>query len=272
MTGTLAQPISIASYGNHFLRNGLETDNFERTNSTFQFCNKVDFRDFKKPFLLGKPKEIVVATNPSEWFRLLKNQQCQRLRLYYQKPSDSSLPSYKLAGFVGGGGTWFIEAVYEKFSNYWTSRWDVTRKDAPDSKIWTVNYGLTIKEQKTSDKQADLGILRDNLDRTLQEIAVFAFKQNLKSFGKIFDDSRKTLTSVAPQEDYYHKDLVKLEHYSVRAKQILFAAASAWVFGGMGSWNDLGFDNKDDNEQYERLSTQLFDCINDSLVGSINSF
>jgi hypothetical protein len=107
---------------------------------------------------------------------------------------------------------------------------------------------------------------------TLREIADFAFKQNLESFGKTFDSARKTLDSEQPEQDYYHKDLIKLDNYSLRAKQVLFSAASAWVFGGMGSWNDNGFENKADNDKYEELSSRLYNCINDSIVGVTNSF
>jgi predicted butyrate kinase (DUF1464 family) len=56
------------------------------------------------------------------------------------------------------------------------------------------------------------------------------------------------------------------------AKQLLFSAGNAWVFGGMGSWNDLGFDNKEDNETYDRLSEQLYSNINEAIIASTNTY
>ena len=41
------------------------------------------------------------------------------------------------------------------------------------------------------------------------------------------------------------------------AAQLLGAAQSAWVFGGMGSWNDLGFEGED-QALYDRLSEELY--------------
>src|SRR5258706_16035148 len=42
------------------------------------------------------------------------------------------------------------------------------------------------------------------------------------------------------------------------------AAMSAWVFGGMGLWNDLGFDGAD-GQEYERVSETLFTIINEAI-------
>ena len=38
------------------------------------------------------------------------------------------------------------------------------------------------------------------------------------------------------------------------------ACEAAWVFGGMGSWNDLGFQGED-QQTYERLSHRLFQLV-----------
>jgi len=269
MTGTLAQFISITSYANHFLKTGDFDTDFEKRNSTFQFCNRVDFRDFKKS-IFSKPKEVIVANNLIEWFELIKERKYLRLRLFNQNTADSLTPDHKLAGFVGGGVTWYIETVKKDSSDYWTSRWDVTKPNAADQKISTVNYGLTVKDEKTREIKKEINDLRLYLDTTLQEIANFAFKQDLDSFGKTFDNARRTLDSKQPEQNYYHKDLIALDNYSLNARQVLFSAASAWVFGGMGSWNDNGFDDKVINDKYEELSTRLYNCINDSIVGVIN--
>ena len=63
MTGTLAQIIALTAHGNDFLKNGSVPADFN-SNTTFQFCNKVDFSEFKKHFFFSKPKQKVVADNP----------------------------------------------------------------------------------------------------------------------------------------------------------------------------------------------------------------
>jgi hypothetical protein len=56
------------------------------------------------------------------------------------------------------------------------------------------------------------------------------------------------------------------------SKQIIFSAGSAWVFGGMGSWNDLGFDSKEDNKTCERLSERFYSNINKAIIVGANTY
>jgi hypothetical protein len=51
---------------------------------------------------------------------------------------------------------------------------------------------------------------------------------------------------------------------------MLKAAMSAWVFGGMGSWNDMGFPGETQKE-YEQVSDKLFDLLNESMEAAATS-
>lgn len=273
MTGTLAQVIALTAFGNDYLMNGEVPTDFSSANTTFQFCNQVDFRVFKKRFFFSKPKENIISTNPTEWFRYLKIDGCKHLRLYFEYSKDHSFAKdHKLAGLVGGGGNWLIETVYDNYSNYWSHRWEVTNKNAPDRKIWTVNYGMTRKKQHISNLQIDNYTTKQKLKQILSEIAEFAFKKNLQSWGEQFEKAKLTLDSLTPESNYYHTDLIPVDKYSLIARQIIFSAGSAWVFGGMGSWNDLGFDSKEDNEAYDRLSEQLYSNINEAIIAGTNTY
>lgn len=273
MTGVLAQLVTLTGYGNAFLKHEKTPPGFDSGNSAFQFCNKIDFREFEKQFFFSKPREKVVAERPTEWFAYLRAGRCKHLRLYFEHSKDQRFAKeHKLAGFVGGGGTWLIECVYDGFSNYWANRWTVTDQNATDNKIWTVNYGSIGVRQSTRNLQVDNENIKSRLGVTLAEIAGFAFKHDLQGWGDQFAKAKSTLDSALPAENYYHKDLIPLDNYSSIAKQILFSAGSAWVFGGMGSWNDLGFANKEDNETYERLSEQLYSDINKAIIGAINTY
>jgi len=55
MTGTLAQIIALTAFGNDFLKNGTLPTDFNTANTTFQFCNKVDFREFKNLLFFLNP-------------------------------------------------------------------------------------------------------------------------------------------------------------------------------------------------------------------------
>lgn len=272
MTGSLAQVIALTAFGNDYLKNGHIPKYFINKNTTFQFCNKVEFGERKKIFFI-KLREIVVANNPVEWFKFLKSDGCKHLKLYFEYSKDQSFAEdHKLAGLIGGGGSWLIEAVYDNYSNYWANKWEVTNLNAADRNIWKVNYGIAVRNQHISNLQIDNKEIKNTLRRTLMEISDFAFKQNLQSWGQQFEKARSTLDSLIPEENYYHNDLIPIDNYSLLAKQIIFSAGSAWVFGGMGSWNDLGFHKKEDNEAYNRLSKQLYSNINQALIAGVNTY
>jgi hypothetical protein len=273
MTGIVAQLISLVSFGNDFLINGKLSVDYLQNNTTFQFCNLVDFRENKKTYFFSKTKEIVISNNPIDWFQYLKDHGCKKLRLYYKHSKEqASVKDHQLAGLVGGGGVWLIEAVYKDYSNYWLNSWAVTNQNARDRKIWSVNYTLVLSGIETSDIRIDLTEAKSRLSSTLIEIAGFAYSQKLDSWGSQFVKANKTFESPNPNENLYDKDLIVSANYSLISQQVLFSAGSAWVFGGMGSWNDLSFDKKEDNEKYDNLSAKLYDTIIEGIIAAVNSY
>jgi hypothetical protein len=272
MTGPLAQLISLVSYGNHFLLTGVMPEKFYPERSVFKFCNSIKFVAFKKKFFSSKFKEIEIAADPYNWFKLLKREKCKHLSIFYEASKDDTVgPDHKLAGFVGGGGTWLIEALFNTHSDLYANNWTVTNKDAADKKIWSVKYGNTAWDQQTVNQQFDLATTKDELGYVLSKIAAFADEHGLTSWTNIFNKAQKALASDEPEAGYYHADLVVTENYSLLTRQVLFAAGLAWVFGGMGSWNDLGFDTETDNKTYDKLSAALYQAINKGIVAAINS-
>ena len=272
MNGMLAQMIAITAYGNAYLHHRGIPDNFDFLNTTFQFCNKVDFRELRKMRLSSKTKESVLANNPTEWFKYLKGNDCKQLRLHYESSKNQDFAKdYKLAGFVGGGGIWIIEAVFEQHVSFWVNRWEVTNQNAADEKIWTVNYTKLHKQQRIDKVYVEKQSMKDALNRTLKEISDFARKQNLQYWEAQFEKAKSALDSPSPEEHFYHKDLIPLSEHSLMERQLLFSAGVAWVFGGMGSWNDLGFENQEDNDVYEYLSEQLYSNINNAIIAAINT-
>ena len=48
-------------------------------------------------------------------------------------------------------------------------------------------------------------------------------------------------------------------------------AVKAWVFGGMGSWNDVYFDDREARTEYEAISRHLYSALLTALLASVNS-
>ena len=55
-----------------------------------------------------------------------------------------------------------------------------------------------------------------------------------------------------------------------RAQQLAAMAARAWVFGGMGSWNDLGFELRAVEAEYDEVSRNLYAAVLLALLASAN--
>ncbi|WP_208719650.1 hypothetical protein, partial [Corallococcus sicarius] len=105
MNGTLAQLIAIVAYGNECLINDKLVSDFYSSNSTFQFCNRVQFWDIitKKSFLRKSAEPGIVADDPIKWVENLKHSGYKKLKLIYRPSNDQSFAQYyQLAGFVGG--------------------------------------------------------------------------------------------------------------------------------------------------------------------------
>lgn len=271
MNGEVAQTVAVAAYGNKFLSSGL-LDASKVTNATvFQYCNSVSFVELEK----NKTglNELLVAQGPIEWFKYLKNKGCRRLFLNYQH-SDKPEEDRMLSAFVGGGGNLRIQCHYSDYMDSWLTKWELVKnKDKVSPRIWGVKYGLVEKNQPIAKPQlTELHELHNHLDKLLSDLEHFAIDNKLNGWGKTFKEAKDQLTSINPVNTLkYHPDIVPPEEFSLEKLQLISAACNAWVFGGMGSWNDLLMNTSRSNKQYTELSEDLYNSIFQCLLSVINN-
>ncbi len=113
--------------------------------------------------------------------------------------------------------------------------------------------------------------LKNDLHEILEKISKFAHKNGCENFGKYFDKGIQALS----EESFTDSDGYKIfptNYATLEHQQLLNASKSAWVFGGMGSWNDMGFSEDDIQKEYEELSDSLFNLINLSLLVASSPF
>lgn len=153
-------------------------------------------------------------------------------------------------------------------SEFWIARWEVWNQKAPERRIWRVTYGRVGEATSNSHQYQRLSTAEGRLLKALRAIHTFSEKHNCGGFTNSF---AKGIAAVTQSERHgYHKDLSPAGFLSGKAEAILDASQSAWVFGGMGSWNDMGFDGADGKE-YERVSEELFQSIQDAICVAANS-
>jgi len=267
MNGEIAQRVALVCHGNTFLRGGNISDFFP-ANSTCQFCDGIAFVEFKKVFF-GNVREQEIASNPNRWFATLRERGVHGLRLSQTPRNDPNISDRMSAGFVGGGGAWEIEAVKRNGSSeFWRSRWEVWNQNAPDKRIWRVAYGKVTEAKTAKPNTKPLGELKTYLQKALQEIHSLSQKQNYDVFEKCFANALESLSSSRPLHGY-HKDFSPDGILSSDAMALLDACQAAWVFGGMGSWNDMGFDG-DVELEYNRVSENLFSLLTEIIPAAAN--
>lgn len=267
MTGPIAQLVALTCYGNAFLQRNT-VPQFFPTNSTCQFCDRVTFVEVVRP-LLGRPREVEIANKPDEWFSYLQGRGVRGIRLVHQKKNDPQISDRMAAGFVGGGGTWYMDIMLPKErSAFWLARWEVWDQKALDRRIWRVTYGRVAEAKSKQYAIQNIEATEARLLEALREIHAFSARHHCGGFTNSFAQSIDSLTSEEPHG--YHKDLSPPGLLPAKASAILDTSQSAWVFGGMGSWNDLGFDGADRME-YDHVSEQLFQTLTESICVAANA-
>jgi hypothetical protein len=267
MNGPIAQLVALTCHANSFLGLADVPSKFFPDNSTCTFCHRISFVEVKTSWL-GKASERTVAEQPDAWFRYLASAKASGVRIIRRVQNDPRIADRMSAGFVGGGGQWMLGVSHPAATDYWMARWEVWNQNAPEKRIWRVTYGLVARDQAPTPADPDLSVVFAALESALTRIHAFSSKNNCGGFTECFARAIQSLKERSVAHGYY-KDLYRPGSLSPSSEAMLDAAQSAWVFGGMGSWNDMGFDGEA-GQEYEEASEQLFTAINDAICAAAN--
>jgi hypothetical protein len=268
MQTTIAQPIYLVISGNAALGSDAATIGWPDAR-VFTFCHRVAFVSIVER--AGPPGKRPYAPNPNAWLARMHAEGTQQLQIHHLCGDTARLPDRAGVAFVGGGGRWVIEALKDNRSDLWEATWQVTHRDDPSRRIWTVTYGRIARAiEPLAIPRADPQALQAALKASLEAIAAFARAERLAIFAAAFERSLEVLESEHPDMGASFRDLPQLSTVPLVSRQLLGAVEAGWVFGGMGSWNDLGFEEIT-QATYDRLSEALFAGINAALVVAANS-
>jgi hypothetical protein len=149
-----------------------------------------------------------------------------------------------LAGFANAG-RWGLAATGGQQPEVWRASWAVGDRNAPERRIWSVHYQGAFVDQVAL-QRPDLRSAREQLTKALEAAREFAMQQDLDTWPAWFE---RALTS---SDIPYYPDMLP-SAYTSEARHLAAMAAQAWVFGGMGSWNDLGFGDRAVEAEYEEV-------------------
>jgi hypothetical protein len=266
----------LACHGNAAI-SGREIGDFFPDNSTFTFCERINF-NLKEKTLFRNKKQSEVAENPDIWFKRLRSLKAEGIYLTRQPRNVLNLPDRTSVSGIGGGEIWTMVVVLpDGRSEKWQEKWEIGNRDAPDKRIWRVTYSGSTFKNLTQRNNINISDIYLKLSESIHNIDNYAKKYDHQWARKPFGEALETLDSRGKILHGYHQDLAPKYFLSDDAFAILDACQTAWVFGGMGSWNDIGFKSKEVTEkeleqrEYAKVSEGLFQTIGEAIVAAVKS-
>jgi hypothetical protein len=260
VNGELSQLICLATYGTNWLRrvdSSAEPPDFA-ANTTFKYVNSAEFTGVG-----GR-----IDTSPAAWLRDIRARSFDRLWLVLPDvaPVRSRWPYLQphLEVAFANGGHWFALATGKGPTEAWRASWSVIEPRPADDRIWAIRYEGTAAP-KLRPQQPAIADARSALDAALAGARAFAQQANLPEWSARFTEAMETDDDRPP----YQPDLMD-PSFPDEARRLVAKASRSWVFGGMGSWNDVGFKNDEQRAAHANVSSRLFDALMTACVAAVN--
>jgi hypothetical protein len=265
VNGELAQAVALAAHGNAWLADvGTAREdiaNFEATNSTFQFVRSVRFE------VNSRWRGASEVGSAGEWLRSIARTGVHQLSLV----AGGSKPIA-----FANEGSWGVVGRGRHRADAWRGRWEVNKAgvDPADLKprIWEVSYQRERGNGPFTLEPVDIDGRLEQLRHALAEAKEFAGRDDfLATFVPWFDEAL-ALESGDEPDTAWHPDMLPTVGYGLDARRLLAMGSRSWVFGGMGSWNDIGFNDAATQDQYRQVSERLYRAVLDAIRDATNSF
>lgn len=254
MNGELHQQLLITALGNAYLIRGMDATHPELTQHE---SISIQFKDQEQSWTWIK------------WLDYLREAGYQRLMLVSSQAPSSSWQS---SGFVGGGKPIGVRTIGTALDIVWRPNWQVHR--LPAKVTWDVAY---IGEPYETSKQEQhafkpLSEYIAHLQQVLQQLSIFAEQIDQTFWQQQFFDPAIEILQGSPNAPKLVFELPEV--YTEEAYLLLNAVYKAWVFGGMGSWNDDPANSAYSHQleqQYRDLSGQLYTALLQCAQAAVNS-
>lgn len=267
MDGILAQYIALALHGTAWLNNGSAPSGLQSDNSTFRYVAEVRFEH-----LGGDSVEAV-----DDWLTRLAGSGVAAIDLSLpvgQVGPDGGVARWReRAIFVGDDPAVGLRVQTNNGPRLWRAEWRTGNRNPlvappPNSKPWHITYreSLTDAELGRPALESTRQVLVDALGIAID----YAQAHKLSPSDAKLTHARELNDVDDPQPPFY-ADMVPVGLLSIDRRRLLAMATSAHVFGGMGTWNDIGFTDPEEESQYDMVSDRLFLAVMRSFAASVNA-
>jgi len=249
MSGSLAQIVALAAYGNAWLRTDGDPPELYPGHSAFQHVRKLEFA---RPRTWGPFHSQGRWTSTGAWYADLRRRGVRAFRLVPWAGQHPDLPDHIAVAFAGGAPC-ALAVVCERAEEWWAAGW------RHEQGAWSVAYHCEAAPY-ASGASWPLETADRQLQDALREAIGFAEQARQGLWVDWFASALALREAPDPTIPYY-PDLLPERGYSIEAKRTLACASQAWVFAGMGSWNDLGFADAEEQAEYDRITPKLFKAV-----------
>ena len=264
MNGELANVIALALHGSAWLaRPSAPPPDLERSNSAFQYVGRIQF---EPPERRWRGTELIRSTGA--WLSWLRKSGATRVWLALPATTHGVLPAHIAAAFANGG-QWGLLATGGRPS-VWVPAWEVGDRNAPDGRIWSVRFAGSWVDASAVPNKPAIDATAEALKIALVDASHFSRINDLTSWADWFDDAVQRWEEDVP-EIPYHADVAPRTAVSAEARRLLAMAGRSWVFGGMGSWNDVWLEDQSTRSRFDEVSGRLYKCMLDAFVAATNA-
>jgi hypothetical protein len=110
-----------------------------------------------------------------------------------------------------------------------------------------------------------------DLRNALENAELFARKAYVDFWADWFVNATTQLDQMEPVPPF-HPNLLPKTGYNLKSRQAMAAAVQAFVFGGMGSWNDLSFSDEELQNEYVQVTRNLYRAVMATISAATNAF
>ena len=258
MNGELAQIVALVAHGNLFL-SGKDVD--LSTNSTIRYISSFKFVRYKSN---QDTQGVEVANSISGWFSFLRSAKVNRLWHIDFSWQRQDIPAYVASAFSGGVRN-AIQADLPNGFELWYPHWKIVEDK---NKHWLVEYRGLVSPNSYAPPMPKMSVAKNRLKQAVLQAKDFAGDMH---WAKDFARSLEALESSAPTFPF--PDMLPSSGFPLEARQLLASAAQAYVFGGMGSWNDMSLPKDPEIiKEYEEITKELYEAIQFAILMASNSF
>jgi len=191
----------------------------------------------------------------------------------------STADSFRMAAYVPTNAAWYMQILCPDAYELWTMRWeDLQFRRAVFSiqlSVRNVRGPLILFRHLIRQRQEalryDLAEIKQRFQCALADIHEFSVDCAGGYCEKDFSVAAEALGSANPLTYCDTHGIVAADQYPLEAQQLIVAAQKAWVFGGMGSWNDQG-DTVLQMERYREVSVALHSVVAEAWEAATNSY